>query len=100
MWNFQGLIKNKVEFPRVANKNNVEFPGVLVFGIGISSGSKTILWNIQGGTLFCLEFPDVKYSNEKFQGGFQKSMSSTPLFGFFLEQPIYILHICDKLSNQ
>ena len=37
-WNFQG-------WPR---KNNVEFPGVSVFGLGISKGSNTILWNIQG----------------------------------------------------
>ena len=28
VWNFQGLIKNEVEFP-----------GVLVFGLGISKGS-------------------------------------------------------------
>ena len=47
MWNFQGLIKNEVEFPRVI-KSNVEFPGVFVFGLGISKGSNTILWNIQG----------------------------------------------------
>ena len=28
-------------------KNNVEFSGVLVLGIGISKGSNTILWNFQ-----------------------------------------------------
>ena len=49
MWNFQGLIKNDVEFPRVTKKKkNVEFPRVFVFGLGISKGSNTILWNIQG----------------------------------------------------
>ena len=29
-------------------KKNVEFPRVFVFGLGISKGSNTILWNIQG----------------------------------------------------
>ena len=44
MWNFLGLIKNEVEFPRVTKKNNVEYPaGVFVFGLGISKGSNTIL---------------------------------------------------------
>ena len=47
MWNFQGLIKKEVEFTWVTKKKNVEFPGVLVFGLGISKGSNTILWNIQ-----------------------------------------------------
>ena len=43
-------------------KNNVEFPGVFVFGLWNfqqSKGSNTILWNIQGVEL-CLEFPEVK----------------------------------------
>ena len=38
MWNFQGR-------PR---KNYVEFPGVLVFGLGISKGCNTNLHNFQG----------------------------------------------------
>ena len=45
MWNFQGLIEDKVELPRVTKKNNVEFPWFLVFGLGISEGSNKILWN-------------------------------------------------------
>ena len=48
IWNFQGLIKNDLEFPRVTKKKNVEFPKVFVFGLGTSKGSNTILWNIQG----------------------------------------------------
>ena len=36
-------------------KNNVEFSGVLVFGLGISKGSNKILWNFQEWALFCLE---------------------------------------------
>ena len=43
-WNFQG-------WPR---KNNVEFPGVFVFGLVISKGSNTVLWNIQEGLRFVL----------------------------------------------
>ena len=53
MWNFQGLIKNKVEFPRVTKKRpmkmaNVEFSGVFVLGLGgdeISKGSSLGLGN-------------------------------------------------------
>ena len=36
--------KEYVEFPGV----NVKFLRVFVFGLGISNGSNTILWNIQG----------------------------------------------------
>ena len=46
--NFQELIKNGVKFLRVTQKKNVEFPRVFAFGLGISMGSNTILWNIQG----------------------------------------------------
>ena len=80
IWNFQGyqrnsmrifqeLIKSKVEFPRrVTKKNNLglKFPRDLTQFFGISRGE----------ALFCLEFPRV-------HEGFQKSMPSTPLFGFF-----------------
>ena len=35
MWNFPGLVKNEMEFPRVIKKKiyTVEFPGILVFGL-------------------------------------------------------------------
>ena len=47
MWNFQRLIKNKVEFPRVTNKKcGISRTGVLVLGLGISKVlCNTILWN-------------------------------------------------------
>ena len=53
MWNFQGLIKSKVGFPRVTKKKpmkmaNVEFSGVFVFGLGgdeVSKGSSLGLGN-------------------------------------------------------
>ena len=44
MWNFQGLIKNN---STVTKNKNVKFPRVFVFGLGISKGSNTILWNSQ-----------------------------------------------------
>ena len=41
MWNFQGLIKNEVEFPRVTKKNNKEFPGCRALGFwgGLLAGN-------------------------------------------------------------
>ena len=56
MCNFQGLIKNEVEFPRVTKKNTAEFPRVLVYGPGISKSSDTIFGISRGGSLFYLEF--------------------------------------------
>ena len=51
-WNFQGLIKNNVEFPGVIKKektkNHMEFPGVLVLGLKGSDGCNTILWSFLG----------------------------------------------------
>ena len=44
MRNFQGLIKNKMEFPEVIK--NVEFRGVLVLGLKISKRcDNKILWS-------------------------------------------------------
>ena len=83
-WNFQG-------WPR---KNNVEFPGVFVFGLGVSKGSNTILWNIQGLSFVLSGISRCKVKNEQFQGCLWKSISSTPLFGFFLELP----NVCVKLN--
>ena len=62
MWNFQELIKNKVEFPWVTKKKKR-----ISRGLGFLP-----LWNFQGtylsqfcrisrgGALFCLEFPGLK----------------------------------------
>ena len=43
MYDFPGLIKNEVEFPRVTKKKNVEVLGVFVFGLGISKGSNNFV---------------------------------------------------------
>ena len=62
----------------------------------------------RGKALFCLEFPRVKWKNEKFQRVFQKSVSSNsppptpPSLGFFLEanEDMHLLrHIFRKISN-
>ena len=78
MWNFQGLIKNEVEFP-----------GVFVFGFGVSKGSNTILWNIQGLSLvlsgiFGGKVKKMKNSREFFK----KVYPQHPCFDFFWNSPI------------
>ena len=56
-WGY-GISRGIKRWPR---KNYVEFPRVLVFGIGISKGCNPILHNFHwGGILICLEFPGVK----------------------------------------
>ena len=45
----QGLIKKEVDFSGVIKKVNVEFQGVLVFGLEISKGWNKILRNFQQG---------------------------------------------------
>ena len=48
MWNFHKLIKMKQSFQARPRKNHAEFRGVFTFGIGISMGYNTILWNFEG----------------------------------------------------
>ena len=55
-----GSIKKEVEFPGVIKKDNVEFPWVLVFGIGISKGCHTICGISMGEALFFRKFARVK----------------------------------------
>ena len=59
MQNFQGLIKNKVGFPRVI-KNHVEYPRVLSLGLAICKGLTQLCRISMGKALFCLEFTGVK----------------------------------------
>ena len=77
MWNFQGLIKSKMEFPKGDQEKIMwKFQGS-VFGLGISKGSNTILWNIQGLSFVLSGISRGKVKNWKIPGGFQKSISST-----------------------
>ena len=89
MWNFQWFIKNEVEFPVWPRKNNVEFPGIFVFGLGISEGSNTILWNIQG---LSFVLSGISRGKEKkiFSGGFSKKhiLNPHPCLDFFWNSPL------------
>ena len=65
----------------------MEFPGVSVFGLEISEGSNTILWNTPGLSFVSSGISRVKLKKIKIAGGeeVRKSIYSTQLFGFFLE---------------
>ena len=50
MWNFQGLINNEMEFPRMTKKKyQCGISWGFVFGLGISNGFNTILQDIHRG---------------------------------------------------
>ena len=95
LWNFQELIKNKVEFQGWPRKNNGEFPGagpgVLVSGLQIPKASNPTLWNFQKWS-FALSW---------ISGSKVKKMSSTwnlnqcPVF--FWNSPLYIYNLVKGL---
>ena len=62
--NFQGLIKNNIEFSGgdQARKNHMEFPGVLVLGLKSFEGCTRVIdfCGVSGVKLFFLEFPGIK----------------------------------------
>ena len=53
-------------FPGVSKKQHVEFPGALVFDLGISKGYNTILWNFQGWSFILSEIFRGKVKIETF----------------------------------
>ena len=67
-----------MDFPGVSKKQHAGFPEVFVFGLGISKGSNTILWNIQELRFVLFEICRGKVKKFKTQVSFQKSISSTP----------------------
>ena len=87
MWNFQGLIKKTWNFQGWPRKNNVEFSGVFVFGLGISKGSNTILWNIQGLSFFLSGISRGKVKKWKILGGFKKVYPQPSCLDFFWNSP-------------
>ena len=99
MWKFQsGSIKKEAEFSAGVFKErkthaHVDFHGswawVLVFDLGISKGCHRILLNFQRWKLFFSEISKGKVTTLNFPGGFQKSISSTPMFVFFWNSPRY-----------
>ena len=87
IWNLQDWVKTKGNFQGWPRKNNVEFPGVFIFGLGISLGSNAILWNIQGWSYILSGISRVKYKNEKYQGFFLKRYVLNPPC-FFWNRPM------------
>ena len=88
---FQELIKNGVEFLRVTQKKNVEFPRVFVFGLGISMGSNTILWNIQGMSFALSGISRGKVKKWKIPGRrvFKKVYPQPTVCIFFWNSPMF-----------
>ena len=87
MWNFQGLIKNKMEYPKCDQEKIMwKFQGS-VFGIGISKGSNTILWNIQGLSLVLSGISRFKVKKWKTPGFPKKYILNPIVWIFFQEQP-------------
>ena len=81
IWNFQGYQRNSMcNFWGWPRKNNVEFPGVFVFGLGISKGSNTILWNIQGLSFVLSEISRGKVN--KWKIGLKNISSASPVWTF------------------
>ena len=87
----------------IQEKNNVEFPWVLVFVLGISKLSHTIFQNFcrisRSESLFSLEFIWIKVTNLKFPGGrvggVQKSISPTPIWFLsgIAQCDIFLFHV-------
>ena len=86
-----GYLKTKWNFQGWARKNNVEFPGVLIFGLGISKWSSTILWTFQQRSFLLSGIFREKVKKWKIPGkggrGGKKvyPQHPLPLFVFFLE---------------
>ena len=86
-WNFQGW----------SRKNYVQFPWVLVFGLGISKVCRTILWNFQWWSFVFLGISKGKVTVLNNRGFFSKKsyvfskpllLSPTPCLDFFWNSPI------------
>ena len=83
IWNFQGYQRNSMcNFHRLW-KSHVEFPGVLVFGLGISKGWNTILQNFQVWNSVLPRISRGKVKKWKIPGGFSKKYVLNPPFCFF-----------------
>ena len=80
-WDFQGWLR----------KNNVEFPGVFVFCLGVPERSNSILWNIQGFSFVLSGISKGKVKKWEISGGggegFKKVYPQPSMLGFFLEKP-------------
>ena len=73
----------------------MEFPKVLVFGLGISKESNTILWNLEGCSFILSGISKNKLKkNEKLQVFFNEVCPQPPLFVLFWNRAICICHYC------
>ena len=97
-WNFQGDWKNRIWKLQESikkrrgtsrhdqEKNSVEFPWVLVSGLGNSNGCDIIWWKFQEWSFILSGIYKSKVPNLKIPGvSFKKVCSQHPLFGSFLE---------------
>ena len=85
IWNFQGYQRNSMwNFRGWPRKNYVEFPGVLVFGLGISKGDDfqgrcyTVLHNFQGWSFDLSRISRGKVNKRKTPGGGSKQYIFKP----------------------
>ena len=84
IWDLQGW-NSMCNFQGWPRKNSVEFPGVFVFGLGISKGTKHYFVEYPGLSFALSGISRGKVKKGKMLRDFRESVSSTPLFGFFLE---------------
>ena len=76
IWNFQDLIKNKLEFPKVTKKIVWNFQGTWFLALIFSRDLTQFCRIFRGEALFYLEFPGVK--NEIFHRRFSKKYALNP----------------------
>ena len=71
---------------------DMEFPKVLVFGLGISKGSNKNLQNFQGGSFFLSRISRDKVKKRKIPGVFEKRCSQPPCLFFSGTTRWYIIN--------
>ena len=95
-WNFQGYWRAygnsreqvKKEWNLHLIKKIVEFTCVLVFGLGISKGCSTILWNFQRWSFVFSKISKTKVRNLKISGIFSKKYVNHPCLDLFWNSPM------------
>ena len=104
IWNFQGYQRNSMwNFHGWPIKNYVEFPGVLVFGLGICKGYNATLHNFQGWSFDLSGISRGKVNKWKIpggEGGFKKVCPQAPLFVFFWNSSMLPTIQCCPLDGQ
>ena len=79
MWNFQGFIKNEVEFARVTKKKcGISSRGLCFWPWYKAQWANTILWNIQELSFVLSGVSRGKLKKWKIPGGFSKNYILNP----------------------